>query len=490
MFIDTFVSLEYEKEKEMKKRLLAIIATVAMVVVLVPSMVFADVDPTDVAKIGNTGYATLQEAIDAVGEGETIILLKDVNVTTPAYGQNALNYAKAINCTIDLNGKTLSADTGNSVFRFNIGGSGAISDITVTMKNGKVVAGSNTWCAVMAGGISSDARAIFNLENLTIESSKGYDFAVKSWSNALIKAENVTVNPTNAAGGFYALGGEIILDNCVVNQKGLYSAPYTSMAFGVSDNGKMTINSGVYSATPTSADEGNGQGSTHGSWVGGVMNSGGTLIINGGTFSNGNYGEDALATNARGALFVDTSGKLEINGGTFNALGAVVEMQNNLGDASNNPKAEITEGTFNAGGSTMFSGDPSGLINVSGGTFNVDVSEYLADGYEMDGNEVVCSHENTVSVDKMPTCTEDGFKGAKKCNACGEIIEEGEIVKATGHTYKDGACTVCGEKAPAENKPADAVDTGDDSNMVLPLAIAGLVLAAMAAVVATRRKYN
>ena len=307
----------------------------------------------NVAKIGDVEYETLQEAVNAVQEGETIILIDNVNVTTPAYGQNALNHAKAVSFTLDLNGKTLSANTGNSVFRFNIANSGATSDVTLTIKNGTIVAGSNTWCAVMVSGISSDVKAIMNLENLTIESSKANDMAVKSWANATINAEKVTVNTTNAAGGFYAVGGEIVLDECTVNQKGLYTSPYMSMAFAVSSNGKITINSGTYSAEPTAAAEGSNQGSTHGSWVGGVMNSGGELIINGGTFSNGNFGDDALATYARGLIFADSNGKVTVNGGTFNALKSIFDFQNNLG--KNPPVITVKGGNYSADPATVTS---------------------------------------------------------------------------------------------------------------------------------------
>lgn len=302
-----------------------------------------------VAKIGEIAYASLQAALEDVEDGQTITLLDDVTVTEAAYGQNALNYAKAVSCTIDLNEKTLSANTGNSVFRFNISAvEDVTTDVTITMKNGKVIAGSDTWCAVMAAGKAENAKAIFNLEDLTIENSKPGDLAVKSWSNAVVNANSVTVNSTNAAGGFYAVGGEMNLDDCTVEQKGLHAAPYLSMAFAVSNGGKMTINSGNYSSEPTADSEGNNQGTSHGSWVGGVMNSGGTLIINDGTFTNGNYGDDEQATAARGLLMVDTGAKLEINDGTFHALKGIIDYQNNLGDAANNPVVTIKGGSFNA----------------------------------------------------------------------------------------------------------------------------------------------
>ena len=367
----------------------------------------AEGNPTDlytypVAKIGDVEYTSLQAAIDAVKEGETITLVDDVNVTTPAYGQNALNHAKAVSFTLDLNGKTLSADTGNSVFRFNIAGSGATSDVTLTIKNGTIVAGSNTWCAVMASGISADVKAIMNLEDLTIEASKAGDLAVKSWSNATINAKNVTVNATNAAGGFYAVGGEIVLDNCTVNQKGLHTAPYLSMAFAVSTNGKMTVNSGTYSAEPTTAAEGSNQGSTHGSWVGGVMNSGGELIINGGTFSNGNFGDDALATDARGLIFADTNGEVTVNGGTFNALKSIFDFQNNLGGTSP-------------------------VITVMGGNYSADPRTVTSYGsIVLDANCVVVENDGVWNVvkaaakigDKAYASLEEAFKAAATTEGC------------------------------------------------------------------------
>lgn len=302
-----------------------------------------------VAKVGNTECLTVQDALNAVTEENNVItLIDDVIVRKPAYGENALNFDKAVDCVIDLNGHKLSADTGNSVLRFNISSSDAVSDVTLTLKNGVVVSGDNTWCSVMACGKNDDAKAILNLENLTVRSSRPGDFAVKSWGYAVVNAKDMEVYPTNCSGGFYAVGGDIVLDNCSVYQEGLHTAPYLSMAFGVSDGGKLVINSGTYSAVPTAASEGYNQGSSHGSWVGGVMNSGGTLIINGGTFSNGNYGDDALAVAARGCLFVDTGAVLEIYDGTFNALKGIIDYQNNLGDSSKNPVVTIKGGTYSA----------------------------------------------------------------------------------------------------------------------------------------------
>ena len=49
---------------------------------------------------------------------------------------------------------------------------------------------------------------------------------------------------------------------------------------------------------------------------------------------------------------------------------------------------------------------------------------------------------------KEATCTQDGLTDGVKCSVCGEILVEQEVIKATGHKFEDGVCTVCGEKDP------------------------------------------
>lgn len=63
----------------------------------------------------------------------------------------------------------------------------------------------------------------------------------------------------------------------------------------------------------------------------------------------------------------------------------------------------------------------------------------------------------------------------------------GEKEEVAPHKYVNGVCE-CGAKAPAE-KPEKSPNTGDNS-LPYTMAVAGMVLAAMAAVVATRRRTN
>ena len=305
---------------------------------------------TPAAVIGTQKFATLQAAIEAVQEGETIVVLDNITFTTGANGStNGISYTRGASFTLDLNGKTITSNLGNNALRFKIGDGNTVKDteVTVLIKNGKIVSGSNNWCAISAATAdNSGNKLILNLTDLTIEANKAGDFAVKSWAGAVVNTNNVDVT-SNYAGGFYAVGGEIVLDeNSSVAQKGLHTAPYMSYAFGVSSGtGKMTINGGIYSAVPAAASDAYNQGASHGSSVGGVMSSGGTLIINGGTFSNDNFG-DAAPTAPRSLIMADAGAKVEINGGTFNAMAKIVDPTNNAGGA--NAEVTISGGTFSA----------------------------------------------------------------------------------------------------------------------------------------------
>ena len=60
-----------------------------------------------------------------------------------------------------------------------------------------------------------------------------------------------------------------------------------------------------------------------------------------------------------------------------------------------------------------------------------------------------CTHQSVVlQTEKAPDCVNAGYTGDKVCADCGEVLETGKELPAIGHTYKDGLCLFCGEKAP------------------------------------------
>ena len=81
----------------------------------------------NVAKVGETEYATLEEAIAKAEAGQTVTLITDVN--TPEK-----TYVVSKNLTIDLNGKTVTGSGYDGVFQIDG------KDVKVLIKNGNVVA--------------------------------------------------------------------------------------------------------------------------------------------------------------------------------------------------------------------------------------------------------------------------------------------------------------------------------------------------------------
>lgn len=85
-------------------------------------------------------------------------------------------------------------------------------------------------------------------------------------------------------------------------------------------------------------------------------------------------------------------------------------------------------------------------------------------------------HMRTVENEKKATCTNEGYTGDTVCSVCGYVIAKGETIPATGHSYQDGICTVCGAEEPAKNEETIPA-TGDVAPLVCALAgISGIAL--------------
>ena len=88
-------------------------------------------------------------------------------------------------------------------------------------------------------------------------------------------------------------------------------------------------------------------------------------------------------------------------------------------------------------------------------------------------------HSTVVKNAKDATCTEPGYTGDKVCTVCGETVKTGEVIPATGHSYKDGKCTVCGAADPNANSGGNTGNHGTDSPNTADGAAMGLWLSLM-----------
>ena len=195
--------------------------------------------------------------------------------------------------------------------------------------------------------------------SLTIIDSKG---------NGIIEKKDESNTPTvNNQGILVVTAGTITAD-------GLDSAKSAALH----NSGALTITGGVI----TTKEDG----------VFGLVNEG-TATISGGKFIQ-----------AHNFSVVNNANKMEITGGEFTIsdgnTGAYSLITNQ--GSTDNASLTVTGGSFKANGGVFFN-DKEDVISVSGGTYSHDVSDYLADGFEVkeeNGKFVLAKEEPTTNEDK------------------------------------------------------------------------------------------
>ena len=336
----------------MKKILATILALV--LAIGVATMAWATETAAEkVAKVGETEYATLQEAVNAA-DGKTVQLLQDVTASI------TIESGKTV--TLDLNGKTLTNEDGQHTITNNG---------TLTNEDGQ--------------------HTITNNGTLTIVDTSA--------------AKSGTVdNVTHAKGAIVNYGVTVLNGGTFERsqEKGTYS-PYGNGGnswYTIANYGKMEINAGVtvynnggYSSMIRNVGEGPDastltiNGGTFSGGINTVKNDeAGVLVINGGNFSN------------TAQYVIMNWHKTTINNGTFETLEsaeAVLFTSNWGGDAGAATSAgelTITGGTFKRATNTQkmivdaYDANNTGTASISGGTFDADVSQYLESGKQQNAD--------------------------------------------------------------------------------------------------------
>ena len=73
-------------------------------------------------------------------------------------------------------------------------------------------------------------------------------------------------------------------------------------------------------------------------------------------------------------------------------------------------------------------------------------------------------HKETIENEKEATCTETGYTGDTVCSVCGELLEQGEEIPMTAHSYVDGKCEFCGAEASDISGDTSTGDNTSDDN--------------------------
>ena len=151
-----------------------------------------------VAKIGDAGYTTIEEAAGDVQAGQTIVLVADVSTSTPL----------AIAGTIDLNGKTLTADIAGTI-KMN-GGTFATTQYTMVGANGlytstdatfTIAANATYDMTVTAGTLTLNVAQWWTLEGQTITIGENAAIVIPAGKTLGINGSTIVVNGTATVAG-------------------------------------------------------------------------------------------------------------------------------------------------------------------------------------------------------------------------------------------------------------------------------------------------
>ena len=226
-----------------------------------------------VASIGSDYYLTLQDAFDAVENGETIVLARDFKLSATAV-------APAVKFTIDLNGKTVTSADDYALNSYNQ------SIICVTR-------GTDLTINDSIGGGCLDASELLIAINLTRYGDSDTGECAK-----------LTVNAGKYLGGYYAIAGNGSRDNTYIEiNDGQFIGDISAIYHP--QEGTLVITGGSF--------VGNGAGGYGGDAIGFLS---GSLEISGGTFEGKTLAAVSIE-NIGGTSGYQEIGTVSITGGTF-----------------------------------------------------------------------------------------------------------------------------------------------------------------------------
>ena len=177
----------------MKKRILAILMALCMVMTVMPTALAEGDEATGTtceggadceheAAIGTAHYDTLAAAIGEAEDGDTVELLKNVTAGSDGTdGTDAANFWITKSITLDLDGYTL---TGGYQIAL-----GLKSDVSVIVKDGTIEEGSLYAVYATAGDLT--------LENVSISTDSAFGIAVLNNSTVTVDADTVVASKSD-----------------------------------------------------------------------------------------------------------------------------------------------------------------------------------------------------------------------------------------------------------------------------------------------------
>ncbi len=355
----------------MRKKILFFAMTIIASALIVPN---AYAENSNVAKIGNVEYSTLQEAINAAKTGETVTLTSDT--------KEDITVAEGKDITLDLGTYTLTNKSGNTITNkgtLTVKGNGKVDNVThgkgALVNNGKVTVLSGTFTRSKEAGVrgSNGGNSWYVIDNNGTKAElifKGGSVVNTSGFSSLIR---------NIEAKLYVEAGTFENDFIVLKND---------------DNGKLVISGGKVSTKKAG-------GSAVQNW-GDFSLKGGELNAVDGAASITAYSWDdryqSTTTIENGTM----NGFVKIaRDGSYNGHAPEVTIKGGKisGDiiVQNGGKLEVAEGEIN-GEITATTGT---TVKTQGGTYTTEPSEDMVpNGYKVFDNE-----DGTYTVAKPVTLT-------------------------------------------------------------------------------------
>ena len=340
---------------------------------------------TAMASIGTVGYDSLESAIAAAQDKDTVKLLQNITL------DEVVNFVNNIAVEVDLNGCTI---TGNNTRVFNVRkgnvtltGTGTITTVAATVNP------INVESSVIRVG--NDDSTVSNVSltigaGVTIEAPSTYGVSVFGNKSTETVTVYGTINATGTRAAISGSGNDTTTGTTINIEPGAVLTAANYYAVYHPQNGTLNINGGTIT----------GQG--------GIQMCAGTLNITG----------KPVVT----ALNTHQPGTVDGNDGAI-LDGAAVSLVSRPGYNGGAPDADIKGGTFkttpgtdaiqvytwSSGEESAWTEDaPTGFI--SNGSFSSSVSAYLADGldYQLEGSDGMFSYYDTLSAAMAAAANDNG----------------------------------------------------------------------------------
>lgn len=427
-----------------------------------------------VAQVGETKYATLQEAIAAANDQGTasVTLLKDVEFAGISQGNKVVGLTISGNVTISGAHTITRADTyTGTLFTVNSGA-------TLTLDGGLVIDGNNNW--------SIDANNV-----VTPETGKPVATGFMIVNGGTLNVYNATLQNQYSEGTGGSTEGAIIAQsNSVTNLKGATIRHFYTQDAGTAV--RLGHGSGSCSNATLNIGEGTNITGNIGDWNGAIIIAYGANTINmtGGSINNNTANSNGTlimlynaTMNMSGGVITENKGPVSaiymhnvsnfvMTGGEIskNTGGTALYIRSNADSATISGDSKIV----NNSGDIWVSPSKTDDVQISGGTYTQDVSQWCAEGFTckplVDGTWTVVDHILAI-VDGVAYkdwgLAKAAIKGNSKIVLQDDIVNEGSFsvgamyktvtLDLNGHTF---TTTTIGQGNHATLKIVDSAENG------------------------------